>query len=322
MRAGRNSGWRTAGALAALAIVSAIGALAPVGASATDSDLKHAYAFKVDASNGYSILAYAGNERADGRGEIVLFVGGKSAGVTYQAPALLTATSVEADLGSLGEVSLDVIPSGKKKRLRSSCGGEPETATYEPQRYRGTFEFHGEEKYTEAVTSAPREYTRFFFRLLCGGVISGETGGPDSPGARLRLHSRTGPIGLDLQANKNRPGARTRFEVDLHEKRDGIAISRHALLRAGADAFDYDPLLRSATLTPPAPFAGRASFRRAAAVANRWTGNLTVDLPGRSDVPLTGAAVGATLVPSCWHEGGGGFSLLSSRACSGSSDGL
>jgi hypothetical protein len=289
----------------AAAVTSAL--LAPVPAGATDSDLKHAFAFRVEASNGYSILVYAANERADGRGQIVLFVGRKNAGATYAAPAMLTATSVEADLGSLGEVSLDVIPSGKTKRLRSRCGAEPETAAFEPQRYRGNFEFHGEEGYTEAVTDAPREYTRFFVDLLCAGAGSGETGGAGTPGARLRLHSHEGLVRLNLQANKNRPGARTRFEVDLHEKRDGIAISRYALLHAGADAFDYDPLLRSATLEPPAPFSGRATFHRGAAVASRWTGNLTVDLPGRSNVPLTGTGVGATLTHSCWHEGEGRF---------------
>jgi hypothetical protein len=307
MKAGRGSGWRAAGALAVLAIVSAAGALAPVGASATDSDLKHAFAFRLEGSNGYSIVAYAANERADGRGEIVLFVSRERAAAIYVAPALLTATSVKADLGSLGEVSLDVIPSGREKRLRSSCGDEPETTTFEPQRYRGSFEFHGEEGYTDAVADAPREYTRFFLDLVCGGVVSGETGGLDLPGARLRLHSHQGSFRLSLQANKNRPGARTRFEVETHEKRRGISIWRSSMLWVGTVAFGYDPLLRTATLEPPAPFSGRASFHRNATASNRWSGDLTVDLPGRSTVPLTGNGIGATLVPSCWHEGEGRF---------------
>jgi hypothetical protein len=307
VKAGRSNGWRAAGALAALAIVSAAAALAPAGALATDSDLKHAYAFRLEGSNGYSIVAYAANERADGRGEIVLFVGRRNAGAIYAAPAMLTATSVEANLGSLGEVSLEVIPSGKEKRLRSSCGEEPETTTFEPQRYRGNFEFHGEERYTDAVTDAPREYTRFFLRLICGSSISGETGGARLPGARLRLHAHRGSFRLALQANKNRPGAHTRFEVETHEKLQGIWISRSRTLWVGASAFGYDQLLRSATLEPPAPFSGRASFHRGAVASNRWTGNLTVDLPGRSDVPLTGSGIGATLVPGCWHEGEGRF---------------
>jgi len=301
MRAGRSRGWRAAGALAVLAIVSAAGALVPVGASATDSDLKHAFAFRLEGSNGYSIVALAANERADGRGEVVLFVSRGSAGAVYVAPAMLTATNVEADLGPLGEISLDVLPSGREKKLRSSCGGEPETASIEPQRYRGSFEFHGEEGYTDAVSDAPREYTQFFLGLVCDGAGGGEMTGGSLPGARLKLHSRSGPDRLELQANKNRPRAHSRFEVEVHEKRGKMRISRSTSLWAGAKAFRYDPLLRTATLDPPAPFSGAARFGRGAAAANRWAENLTVRLPGRSGVPLTSAGTRATLVHACWQ---------------------
>ena len=306
MRPGRGRGWRTVVALVSLAVAAST-LPTPLPAGATDSDLKHAFAFRVDASNGYSILAFAANGRADGRGEIVLFVTRKNEGATYEAPALLTATSVEADLGSLGKVSLDVIPSGQRGQLHPRCGDEVEAAGFERLRYRGIFEFHGEEGYTEVSTAAPREYTRFFVDFLCAGIASGETAGAGLPGARLRLRYGGGSSSLNLQANKNRPAARTRFEVDLQEKRGEISISRHVLLHAGARAFDYDPLLGSATLAPPAPFSGHATFSRAAARANRWAGNLTVDLPGRSDVPLTGTRTVATLVHSCWHEGEGRF---------------
>jgi len=296
MKAGRSRGWRAAAALAVLAMVSAAGALAPVGASATDSDLKHAFAFRLDGSNGYSIVALAANERADGRGEVVLFVSRGNEGAIYMAPAVLTATSVEADLGLLGEISLDVIPSGREKEIRSGCGGEPETTRIEPQRFRGNFEFHGEEGYTDAVTDAPREYTQFFLWLVCDGVGGGETTEGSLPGARLKLHARNGPNRLELQANKNRPGARSRFEVEVHEERGKMRISRSTSLWAGAQAFQYDPLLRTATLDPPAPFAGEARFSRGATPANRWAGNLTVDLPGRSNVRLSSAGTRATLI--------------------------
>ena len=56
-----------------------------------------------------------------------------------------------------------------------------------------------------------------------------------------------------------------------------------------ATVFDFDPELRSAVLSPPAPFSGSALFRRGAEPANRWTGSLAVDFPGNSDVSLVGA---------------------------------
>jgi hypothetical protein len=290
-------------ALAAVATVLVAVLIAPVRSDATDSDLKHAYAFKLKASNGYSILAFAGSERADGRGQFVMFVGNRTGFASYVARATVTATRIEADLGRLGQVALNVMPSGRKTSVRSSCQEEPESFSFEPQVFSGSFEFHGEEGYAEAATTSPREYTRFFIDLVCSGTGSGETGGPGLPGAGLRLHSHQGSFRLNLQVNKNHPGAHTRFAVEAHEKRQGVVISRGTTLWAGAGAFGYDPLLRTATLVPPAPFSGHADFNRGAIAANRWTGNLTVDLPGRSNVPLTGAGVGATLAHACWHEG-------------------
>jgi hypothetical protein len=279
-----------AGVLALLGI-----ALAPVRAGAVDSDLKHAFAFEVEASNGYSILAYAVNERADGRGEVVLIVSRKQAFAVYVAPAQLTATTVEADLGVLGGISLEVIPTGREKRSRLRCD-ELRTVAFEPQRYRGSFEFHGEEGYAEAATDAPREHTRLFFEEGCRTYDYPQVGGDDIQGAGLRLHSRRRGLGFDLTARKNGPSKRVRLQVGVEEERAGISISRGISRWAGAGAFGYDPLLRRAVLAPPVPFSGSASFHRNAAARDRWSGNLTVDLPGRSNVPLTGPKVKATLV--------------------------
>jgi len=291
-------------ACAALAI--AVFALAPAPVRATDSDLKTAAAFKLRASNGYSIFALAFSQRADGRGEIVLFVSRRQSVATYLAPATVTRARIQADLGALGKIALDVISSGRQKKVRPPCRTEPEVFDLEPQSYRGTFEFHGEEGYAEAVSSHPREYNRALLGLICDGSGSGEIRGQGLPGARLRLHERHGSSRLNLQANKNRPGARSRFEVQVREERRGIEITRQRTVWAGSAAFDFDRDLGTATLQPPTPFSGRAVFRRGAA-SGQWSGDLTVDLPGRSDVPLTGAGVGATLVPSCRHEGEGRF---------------
>jgi hypothetical protein len=256
MRWGRTTGVALTIALAAL--------LAPVHAAAVDSDLKHLFAFEVEASNHYSIFAVASNERADGRGELTLIVFRERAGVLYTVPAHLTATSVEADLGALGSVSLEVTPSGREKSFRPRCD-EGSKVTYEPQRYRGNFEFHGEEGYTEVVTDAPHDRIRFLYEGECRTFGSLEVRGDGVPGAGLRLHSGRGKLRLDLTARKNGPHKRTQLQVDVEEVRAGVSISRQMSQWVGADAFDYDPLLRTAVLAPPAPFSGSASFHRGAA---------------------------------------------------------
>jgi hypothetical protein len=82
-------GWRrtvATGALAGLAALLGVAGLVPAPAAAVDSDLKFPYAFTVGASNGYSILAFAVNERADGHGQIVLTASRGAASATYLAP--------------------------------------------------------------------------------------------------------------------------------------------------------------------------------------------------------------------------------------------
>ncbi len=290
-------------ACAVLLAAAVAAALSPARAGATDSDLKHSYAFGLESSNGYSILAIAASERADGRGELVLFVSGGKGSVVYQAPATVTAARIDANLGKLGSVALDVVPTGRQRSLKTRCDTESGPTKFEPQLFQGSFEFHGEEGYTDGVSSAPKEYMRFFVDLFCGSHGSGSTSGPGLPGAQLMLHARRGAYRLSAQVNKNRPGARTRFEVDLHEEREGIFITRSRTLWLGSDAFRFERGLGSAALEPPVPFSGRATFRRDAGPANRWTGTLAIDLPGRSNVPLAGSGIEATLRPTCWHEG-------------------
>jgi hypothetical protein len=291
--------------ICALAAALTVFLIAPTLSAATDSDLKFAYAFKVEASNGYSIIALAANERADGKGEILLFTERRDGGAVYAAPATLTATSLTADLGPLGKVDLAVSASGRKKRLPPGCGEERKPIAYEPPRFSGTFEFHGEEGYTEATSQAPREYTRFFAELVCPSLGSERSGGRLA-GARLELHLRRGSFGFDLQASENRPGGRSRFHVEVHEKRGRIAISRSTTAWLGGQAFRFDPALDKATVDPPAPFSGRATFRRDRVDSGRWAGDLSVDLPGRSDVPLAGPGIAATLTHACLQAEGAG----------------
>jgi hypothetical protein len=281
--------------VAVIAIVAAA-LLAPATATALDSDLKGSAIFRLQASNGYSILVLAASERADGRGDLALIVhrGGDSA--VYSAPATVTPTKLDADLGALGRISLDVVPSGREKTLRSRCGGEP--VTYEPDFYRGSFEFHGEEGFSEARAERLPEYARFWLEFGCGGDSFGEATGAGRPGARLLVRRGKRHHRLRLQVNQNRPGARTVFEAEVTEKRGPIEIARTSSGRLASDAFRYDPLLRTATLAPPPPFSGHATFHRNAPPANRWSGNLTVDFPGRSNVPLTGPGLHADVVPA------------------------
>lgn len=169
--------------LALLGAVMALALFAPAPATALDSDLKGFAVFKLEASHGYSILGFASSERIDGRGSIGLIVSRKNAAVSYAAPATVTPTKLDADLGALGRISADIVPRGKKETLRSHCGGH-DVHGFERNVYRGSFEFHGELGYTDAVATEVPEDSRFLLDVLCTGPGGGEVWGAGLPGAR------------------------------------------------------------------------------------------------------------------------------------------
>jgi hypothetical protein len=251
--------------------------------------------FELEASNGYSVVVLAGSEKGYEQGELVLLVRGEDGFVAYLAPATVTDTKIEADLGALGGIAVEFEPSGAKGK--EACDGKQ--VPYDKGAYVGTIEFHGEEGYTDLSATRARFTLRPALDGICGPPATfGESSGPGLPGAGLLAKARLQNGSIALKANQNRPGARVRVRAAIGEKRGQIRIHREVGSFYPAGAFHFDPRLRSASLSPSAPFSGSAVYRRHAQPANRWTGSLSVDFPGRSDIPLTGARFRSNLYPA------------------------
>jgi hypothetical protein len=246
-------------------------------------------AFNLKATNGYSMFVIANSRPGFKHGEILIWLTGKSDFVSYFAPATVTDTRIESDLGSLGSIDLEFQPSGAKGSAAPACQPN-DKVPYDKGSYVGEFEFHGEEGYAEATATNVPLSLHPFIDLICGGLGIGETFGHGDPGARLTARARFRDRKVSLQVNQNRPGARVTVQVSIGERRGELLIARQIRTAFSASAFHFDPKLRSASLAAPAPFSGSALFRRGAKPANRWTGDLSVDFPGNSDVSLTGAA--------------------------------
>lgn len=259
--------------------------LLPAAAQGAEMPPEGLAMFRVPASNGYELLVIA-NANPDGSGEVVLWAQGRRSAAIYRGSATVTRDRVEADLGAIGKVSVRLVRTGKKRTVRPPCQKRTKRRVTVP-RYEGTIEFHGEEGFSEAsATRAPYDWATLmaFMCLEEGGRRAGEP----LPGARLDVHRLPEGNELMLHATQARPGSRTEVSVQIDELRDGLEITRATGVVAGPDALRYGPRLTTATLAPPAPFDGHATFRANAPRAKRWTGNLTVDLPGYSDYPLIG----------------------------------
>jgi hypothetical protein len=252
-------------------------------------------AFRLSGSNGYTLYVIGLGSREGEAGSVLIFAFAKGKGASYRAPATVTETAIQADLGELGEISVSFHRTGLPTSV--PCGKR--TIRFDSGLYEGRIAFDGEEGYTSAEATSVPGNIDYFLAGCEEGVIS-ETffgGGPSRrlPGAALFV--RNPGLGPELSVTKMRAGAAASVEAWTREFANGISIERYASLRVPSGAFKYDRRLRTATLRPPAPFTGSAHFDLAKKAGRRWSGSLAVDLPGRAGLPLTGPSLRATLSP-------------------------
>jgi hypothetical protein len=245
-------------------------------------------AFRLSGSNGYVIYVLAVPPRAGRSGRAFIFTSAKDKGARYSAPAMVTETEIQADLGGLGEISVNFHRTNQA--AVAPCGKR--TIRFDSGSYEGKIDFEGEEGYTSVeATSAPG-----IFPWPCGVSIVESGRSERVRGAVLYL--RNPALGPELSVRKSRPGAAAEIAASTSEYSNGISIERFASLRMPSADFVYDRRLRTATVRPPAPFTGSAKFDLGKKAGRRWSGDLSVDLPGQSGVPLIGPTLRATLVPS------------------------
>jgi len=280
--------------------LTAVTAIVASTAGAAESNVPNSLpvpgAFKLKASNGFSIFAFGMPAREGRPSSIGISVTGRRSEAFYAAPATITGTSIQADLGKLGAIDVTFHPSGEPESPRSPCGEKP--FTFDSGSYEGTIVFRGEEGYTSVEATSAHGNIDFLLNLVCPGS-SGGGSGPHAPGAELNAYADGTRWGPRLTVIKNRPTAPTHLEAGIGEEREGISIARYVNAIVPARAFKYDEDVQMAVVRPPAPFKGVAHFRRRKP-ANRWYGNLRVDFPGRSGVRLTGRHGRASLVHAHW----------------------
>jgi hypothetical protein len=271
--------------------------------AATEEDEGAVAAFAIPASHGYRLVVVANAApHRHGDGEVIVAAMRKGAEAAYFAPALVVsdpsrtpgaefgvATSVRANLGELGTISLDFKPSGGKKRFPSRCGDA--APSYATGSYEGSFKFRGEEGFTKATTARTRFRPDLIADLFCPDRTTSELRGSGLPGVGLRVRSNTER--LEFRAVQNRRGGPANLQASVEEERESIVIDRTVEQREPSSVFSYDPMLRSAAISPHSPFSGHAVFHRR--TMRPWTGNLEVDFPGRSNVPLVGPDFHASL---------------------------
>jgi hypothetical protein len=297
------AGKRWSKIVAGLMVAAVLSLTAAAGSGAEGEPDTGAFnAFNLRGSDGYRMIVWAASGKGYRDGQVLILVGRRTESVGYFAPAEVTDTRVTADLGAFGEIDVTFQPSGERGVEHPVCD-RSQRVTYDKGSYVGTIDLHGEEGYTQVHETSVPLTLHPFIDFICGSSGSGESRGHGLPGARLRAGVKFGEgEAVEMQANQNRPGAQVRVSISTKEKRDRVHIFRQAAFTYPASSFDFSSSLSAASFSPSTPFSGAARFLRHARPSNRWTGNLAVDLPGRSGVSLTGSRFDAGLAHARYIE--------------------
>jgi hypothetical protein len=247
--------------------------------------------FELAGSNGYKILGLVGSTGVGSEGTLALIVGRPGASVTYLARGEVTREHASFDLGALGEVDVEVQPTGHTETVHPARG---KPVTFPGARYVGTIAFHGEEGFTDAEATSLPLSLKFILGITCAAPSSSSTvSGRGLPGVELKAGTKAGPR---LRLDQNHPGARVEYVAKVNEAEGGLKVVRTVTGRLPANTLKYAPSLKSAHFAPSSPFSGRATYAR-----GTWRGSLKVDFPGRAAVPLAGPSVPASIVHAEHH---------------------
>lgn len=299
MKTSRRTRWLLAPL--ALAILHATGATA-----AADTEVK----MSLPGSHGYRIEIESFSRSVFGRFvelKATKKVGSGAVYATYTVHGRATADRVDANFGNVGHLSLKFKPAPRQPDGRPPsrvCRGR---AVHLRGQFVGTIRFRGEQGFSSAsATRAKGSTTRFCATTRRGAVRAhAASRGPvfleTELGAASRGGGRTVTLldeGFTRLKADGKPGSGegNSLNVGLEEKRGRVEIDRSALIfREPMTVSPLGAVPLTASLAPPAPFSGTVSYREEPGVPPSWTGDLSVDLPGASDVPLTGPDFHAVL---------------------------
>jgi hypothetical protein len=246
-------------------------------------------------SNGYGI-SLSGNG-----GFVYLAVQGHHAAVQYAARGTAGKGRIKARFGGLGRVALRFHPQGKahlRKEPAGDCRGGD--SLIQPGTFVGKLDFEGEQGYTRIHASRIQGTVTHTKRQVCksSGSDEGEEGFPSSLNLTF-LNAADDENRSSFNAfkieSKSKPGLSTAsFSATVIESpQSGLSVSR-SIQATTKDSTAFSVVtshghVDEATVTPPAPFSGSATYQRAVAKKSEtWVGSLAGDFPGLGTVSLAG----------------------------------
>ncbi|HVV89634.1 MAG TPA: hypothetical protein VHB53_03980 [Solirubrobacterales bacterium] len=247
-------------------------------------------------SHGYGIQILAQAEEGKESGRLYVTIRGRTGEVDYLVPANFAGEGIRANLGPFGRVDMKWVPSGGVDEVTARCHRRRRREFYARGAYVGTLRIHGGGGFT--TVSARRVAWRrswYAHASICRLRIQEGTPGPGEhleAGAKGTQKLWQSPTSLDMVQEKR--GVPIAYEARQDEQAGKVKLERVAWASAGGRTLDFKPDFSVAEIHPPAPFSGRARFEKTKGWRGSWLGDLRVDFPDRSGVPLAGKSFEAS----------------------------
>lgn len=171
--------------------------------------------------------------------------------------------------------------------------------------FEGRIELRGEHGYTSVHGRSAPGTIRQSFRQVCDQREPGhrQAGGGNSFHLETLLAGREGQRTLSFSVSRFNFGPKfggpsVFFSASSSTQRHGFFVSASVSAEGEPGSFltpDPAGALEDASVSPPAPFQGSATFHLDSPTSASWTGTLSVELPGVGDVPLAGTGFWSAL---------------------------
>jgi hypothetical protein len=261
----------------------------PALAAGAGREVERGLAFDMDVE-GFGVHVLVSNNDGEVNATIILSRGSQVA--YYEAPAKVTAERVTARFGRLGELDYRFAP---KRNGSIDCNGAEEGEAV----FEGTFDFTGENRYVQIEAGHAEGSFRIYPEPKnCAQKQLARRAVPYHPsysdeGATLQARAGPPAKGRIREVSVFDAGQRGPHKVvvfaTLAEEREGLTVARGVQLMAGSGAFSWNLEKGTATLRPPAPFTGSATFTRHGHDGHgTWKGSLGMPIFGGEPVELAG----------------------------------
>jgi hypothetical protein len=246
-------------------------------------------------SNGYRI-SVEGRERTVSLSAVRVRTG-SSVWTVYAVDGKVSQSGLRARFGKFGRVAVKFKPSGKVKRERPPRGCTGKAAITRLGEFVGTIRFVGERRYTRVLGRRARGSVTTSPAWHCKKRPARDGTTPAGGRAPLpELNAWAGSLSFNAARFKIFGGLEGNlFLASVRDRLGGIRIDRLASAVGDPDSFVADEALTSATVSPPIPFHGTATFQRNPDGTTSLLGSLSVSFPGVDDVVLAGSGFSSKL---------------------------